>query len=81
MCRVLSSEDVLSTDEGSSSDDDDDEFDQLEKNLESLISSKKTATQVSKIMLQMYNAVGMAQVVVHVPYLPKDCNVFTVSLQ
>ena len=46
ICRVLASDDILSTDEGSSSDDDD-EFDQLEKNLESLISSKKTATQVS----------------------------------
>jgi transcription initiation factor TFIID subunit 1 len=44
--KVLASDDILSTDEGSSSDDDD-EFDQLEKNLESLISSKKTATQVS----------------------------------
>ncbi|XP_062517053.1 transcription initiation factor TFIID subunit 1-like isoform X2 [Corticium candelabrum] len=45
--KLLASDAALSTDEGSSSDDDDDEFDQMEKSLENLISSEKTAKQLS----------------------------------
>ena len=43
--RVLSSTAVLSTDEESSSDEDSD-YDELGKNLESMLSSKKSSSQV-----------------------------------
>ena len=43
--RVLSSTEVLSTDEESSSDEDSD-YDELGKNLESMLSNKKSSTQV-----------------------------------
>uniref|UniRef100_K1PWR6 Transcription initiation factor TFIID subunit 1 n=1 Tax=Magallana gigas TaxID=29159 RepID=K1PWR6_MAGGI len=44
--RVLASEEVLSTDEGSSSDNDSD-FEEMGKNLESMLSNKKTSSQLS----------------------------------
>ncbi|XP_061189439.1 transcription initiation factor TFIID subunit 1-like isoform X1 [Saccostrea echinata] len=44
--RVLASEEALSTDEGSSSDNDSD-FEEMGKNLESMLSNKKTSSQLS----------------------------------
>ncbi|XP_077971618.1 transcription initiation factor TFIID subunit 1-like [Styela clava] len=44
--RVLSSHDILSTDEDSSSGDDSD-FEEMGKNIESILSNKKSSTQVS----------------------------------
>ena len=43
--RVLSCTEVLSTDEESSSDEDSD-YDELGKNLESMLSNKKSSSQV-----------------------------------
>ena len=43
--RVLSLPDVLSTDEGSSSGDDSD-FEEMGKNIENILSNKKTSSQV-----------------------------------
>ena len=44
--RVLASDEVLSTDEGSSSGEDSD-FEEMGKNIESLLSNKKTSSQLS----------------------------------
>lgn len=44
--RVLSSTEVLSTDEESSSEEGSSDIDELGKNLESMLSSKKTGLQV-----------------------------------
>ena len=47
---MLASEEVLSTDEGSSSDNDSD-FEEMGKNLESMLSNKKTSSQVIVVLL------------------------------
>lgn len=52
-CRVLASEEVLSTDEGSSSDNDSD-FEEMGKNLESMLSNKKTSSQVRVSLMVLY---------------------------
>ena len=44
--RVLASEETLSTDEESTSGEDSD-FEEMGKNIESMLSNKKTSTQVS----------------------------------
>lgn len=44
--RVLASNEVLSTDEGESSDEDSSDVEEMGKNLENLLSNKKTSTQV-----------------------------------
>lgn len=47
--RVLSSAEVLSTDEGESSEDESDEdIEEMGKNIENMLANKKTSTQVSK---------------------------------
>lgn len=51
--RVLASEEVLSTDEGSSSDNDSD-FEEMGKNLESMLSNKKTSSQVRVSLMVLY---------------------------
>lgn len=51
MCfRVLASNEVLSTDEDSSSDDDSD-IEEMGKNIENMLSSKKTSSQVASVVL------------------------------
>ena len=45
--RVLASNEVLSTDEGESSDEDSSDVEEMGKNLENLLSNKKTSTQLS----------------------------------
>lgn len=45
--RVLASGEVLSTDEGESSDEDSSDVEEMGKNLENLLSNKKTTTQLS----------------------------------
>lgn len=45
--RVLASDEVLSTDEESSSGGDDSDFEEMGKNIESMLTNKKTSTQVS----------------------------------
>jgi len=45
--RVLSSNEVLSTDEGESSDEDSSDIEEMGKNIENMLSNKKTSTQVS----------------------------------
>ena len=44
--RVLQSEEVMSTDEGSTSGDDSD-FEEMGKNIENMLSNKKTSSQVN----------------------------------
>lgn len=44
--RVLASSEILSTDEGESSDEDSSDVEEMGKNLENLLSNKKTSTQV-----------------------------------
>lgn len=44
--RVLASDEVLSTDEESSSGGDDSDFEEMGKNIESMLTNKKTSTQV-----------------------------------
>lgn len=44
--RVLTSDEILSTDDDSSSDDDSD-FEEISKNIESMLANKKTSTQIS----------------------------------
>ena len=46
--RVLSSNEVLSTDEGESSDEDSSDIEEMGKNIENMLSNKKTSTQVSQ---------------------------------
>ena len=48
--RVLSSNEVLSTDEGESSDEDSSDIEEMGKNIENMLSNKKTSTQVSYVM-------------------------------
>ncbi|XP_015433770.1 PREDICTED: transcription initiation factor TFIID subunit 1 [Dufourea novaeangliae] len=45
--RVLSSNEVLSTDEGESSDEDSSDIEEMGKNIENMLSNKKTSTQLS----------------------------------
>ncbi|KAK7790672.1 hypothetical protein R5R35_002446 [Gryllus longicercus] len=45
--RVLSSNEVLSTDEAESSDDDSSDIEEMGKNIENMLSNKKTSTQLS----------------------------------
>lgn len=45
--RVLSSNEVLSTDEAESSDEDSSDIEEMGKNIENMLSNKKTSTQVS----------------------------------
>lgn len=45
--RVLASAEILSTDEGESSDEDSSDVEEMGKNLENLLSNKKTSTQLS----------------------------------
>jgi hypothetical protein len=47
--RVLSSNEVLSTDEGESSDEDSSDIEEMGKNIENMLSNKKTSTQVSSV--------------------------------
>ena len=47
--RVLSSNEVLSTDEGESSDEDSSDIEEMGKNIENMLSNKKTSTQVSYV--------------------------------
>lgn len=48
--RVLSSAEVLSTDEGESSEDDSDEdIEEMGKNIENMLANKKTSSQVSLV--------------------------------
>lgn len=50
--RVLSSAEVLSTDEGESSEDESDEdIEEMGKNIENMLANKKTSTQVGKNIL------------------------------
>lgn len=50
--RVLSSAEVLSTDEGESSEDESDEdIEEMGKNIENMLANKKTSTQVSNRMV------------------------------
>lgn len=44
--RVLASAEVLSTDEGESSDEDSSDIEEMGKNIENMLSNKKTSTQV-----------------------------------
>jgi transcription initiation factor TFIID subunit 1 len=44
---VLSSNEVLSTDEAESSDEDSSDIEEMGKNIENMLSNKKTSTQVS----------------------------------
>lgn len=44
--RVLSSAEVLSTDEGESSDEDSSDIEEMGKNIENMLSNKKTSSQV-----------------------------------
>lgn len=44
--RVLSSFEVLSTDEGESSDEDSSDIEEMGKNIENMLANKKTSTQV-----------------------------------
>ena len=48
--RVLSSNEVLSTDEGERSDEDSSDIEEMGKNIENMLANKKTSTQV-KILL------------------------------
>lgn len=45
--RVLSSYEVLSTDEGESSDEDSSDIEEMGKNIENMLANKKTSTQLS----------------------------------
>lgn len=45
--RVLASEEVLSTDEGESSDEDSSDIEEMGKNIENMLSNKKTSSQLS----------------------------------
>lgn len=45
--RVLSSNEVLSTDEGESSEEDSSDIEEMGKNIENMLSNKKTSTQLS----------------------------------
>jgi len=45
----LSSNEVLSTDEGESSDEDSSDIEEMGKNIENMLSNKKTSTQVSYV--------------------------------
>lgn len=51
--RVLSSNEVLSTDEGESSDEDSSDIEEMGKNIENMLSNKKTSTQVSYVSLSL----------------------------
>ena len=46
--RVLASEEVLSTDEGESSEEDISDIEEMGKNIENMLSNKKTSSQLSR---------------------------------
>lgn len=52
--RVLSSFEVLSTDEGESSDEDSSDIEEMGKNIENMLANKKTSTQVLLHSFQDY---------------------------
>lgn len=54
--RVLSSAEVLSTDEGESSEDESDEdMEALGKNIENMLANKKTSSQVNTVFFKLFN--------------------------
>ena len=56
--RVLSSNEVLSTDEDSSSAEDSD-FEELGKNIENMLSNKKTSSQVGMHLFIQFSYAGI----------------------
>lgn len=67
---MLASEEVLSTDEGSSSDNDSD-FEEMGKNLESMLSNKKTSSQVIVVLLG-YSDLNFSRLVTSLKILVMD---------
>lgn len=67
---MLASEEVLSTDEGSSSDNDSD-FEEMGKNLESMLSNKKTSSQVIVVLLG-YSDLNFSRLVTSLKILMMD---------
>lgn len=67
---MLASEEVLSTDEGSSSDNDSD-FEEMGKNLESMLSNKKTSSQVIVVLLG-YSVLNISRLVTSFKILVMD---------
>lgn len=67
---MLASEEVLSTDEGSSSDNDSD-FEEMGKNLESMLSNKKTSSQVIVVLLG-YSDLNFSRLVISFKILVMD---------
>ena len=67
---MLASEEVLSTDEGSSSDNDSD-FEEMGKNLESMLSNKKTSSQVIVVLLG-YSDLNISRLVTSFKILVMD---------